>query len=111
MEDTAQQPPENGDLGLEARLTRLEEIIRSLEQEELELENALALFEEGVGHVRKAEEVLSRLSVYHPLRDQLRFTVTTRHIHESPISLWPFPRFTHLRHLPLTLPLLTYLLT
>lgn len=60
MEDTANQPPKNGDLGLEARLGRLEEIIRSLEQEELELENALALFEEGVGHVRKAEEVLTK---------------------------------------------------
>ncbi len=47
-----------GASSLEARLRRLEEIVRSLEADELELERALALFEEGVEHVRSAEETL-----------------------------------------------------
>lgn len=44
---------------LEARLRRLEEILAQLESDEVELERALALFEEGVGLVRDAERVLS----------------------------------------------------
>ncbi len=44
---------------LETRLQRLEEIVRSLETSDLDLEKALALFEEGVGHARSAEEILS----------------------------------------------------
>lgn len=48
-----------GDLSLEARLRRLEEIVGQLETEELELDKALALFEEGVGHVKDAEKALS----------------------------------------------------
>ena len=43
---------------LEARLQRLEEIVRSLETSDLELERALALFEEGVGHARSAAQIL-----------------------------------------------------
>jgi exodeoxyribonuclease VII small subunit len=44
---------------LEARLRRLEEILARMESDDVALEEALALFEEGVGHVRAAEEVLS----------------------------------------------------
>ena len=44
---------------LEARLGRLEEIVGQLETEELELDRALALFEEGVTHVREAESALA----------------------------------------------------
>ena len=44
---------------LEARLRRLEEIVGQLETEELELDKALALFEEGVGHVKEAESALA----------------------------------------------------
>ena len=47
-----------GASSLETRLQRLEEIVRSLEADELELERALALFEEGVEHIRSAEETL-----------------------------------------------------
>lgn len=43
---------------LETRLARLETIVSALEREELELEDALALFEEGVGHLREAREVI-----------------------------------------------------
>ena len=51
--------------GLETRLTRLESIVERLERDELELQEALELFEEGIGHVRAAHEVLeeSRLRV------------------------------------------------
>ena len=44
---------------LESRLRRLEEIVGQLETEELELDRALAIFEEGVVHVREAEKALS----------------------------------------------------
>jgi exodeoxyribonuclease VII small subunit len=44
---------------LEGRLRRLEEIVGDLETQELELDRALALFEEGVAHVREAEKVLA----------------------------------------------------
>ena len=45
---------------LEERLRRLEEILSRLEQDEVALEEALELFEEGVGHVRDAERVLAQ---------------------------------------------------
>jgi exodeoxyribonuclease VII small subunit len=40
--------------GLQADLARLEEIVRALEQEDLDLDRALALFEEGVARMREA---------------------------------------------------------
>jgi len=43
---------------LEDRLKRLEEIVRSLEAADLDMEGALTLFEEGVEHVRGAEATL-----------------------------------------------------
>lgn len=46
------------DPGLGQRVSRLEEILRRLEREDLELEEALSLFEEGIGHVREAETLL-----------------------------------------------------
>lgn len=49
-----------GEPTLERRLRRLEEIVGRLEADDVELERALELFEEGVAHIRKAEEVLSR---------------------------------------------------
>lgn len=54
-----------GEVGLEERLTRLEGIVERLEQDELELQEALELFEEGIGHVRSAHTFLeeSRLRV------------------------------------------------
>ena len=45
-------------LSLEERLKRLEEIVRSLEAADLDMEGALTLFEEGVEHVRGAEATL-----------------------------------------------------
>jgi exodeoxyribonuclease VII small subunit len=46
-------------VSLEDRLRRLEVIVGQLEAEELELDRALALFEEGVDHVREAEKALA----------------------------------------------------
>ncbi len=40
-------------------LARLEEIVRRLETEELDLDAALALFEEGVGCLRRARDWLA----------------------------------------------------
>lgn len=50
---------ETEDLSLEARLSRLEAILARMESEEVDLDEALTLFEEGVGHVRQAERVLA----------------------------------------------------
>ena len=47
------------DAGLEGRLKRLEQIVASLEADDVEIERALALFEEGVAHVRAAEMILA----------------------------------------------------
>ncbi|MFS8636611.1 MAG: exodeoxyribonuclease VII small subunit [Gemmatimonadota bacterium] len=45
-------------IGLEARLSRLETIVSALEREDLELDEALALFEEGIGHLREAQALI-----------------------------------------------------
>ena len=47
------------DTTLEARLKRLDEILAKMESDDVALEDALRLFEEGVSHVREAERVLS----------------------------------------------------
>lgn len=46
-------------MGLEDRLARIEAIARELDSDSLGLDDALALFEEGVGHVRRAKEILA----------------------------------------------------
>jgi len=46
-------------LSIEERLGRLEQILARLETDEVPLDEALDLFEEGVGHVRDAERVLA----------------------------------------------------
>ena len=44
-------------------LSRLEEIVRKLESEDVELDAALALFEEGVARLRAARERLGEAEV------------------------------------------------
>jgi exodeoxyribonuclease VII small subunit len=44
-------------------LNRLEEIVRRLEAEDVELDTALALFEEGVARLRAARERLASAEV------------------------------------------------
>ncbi len=46
--------------GLEELIRRIEEIVRLLDSDSLGLDDALALFEEGVGHLGRAREVLAR---------------------------------------------------
>jgi exodeoxyribonuclease VII small subunit len=48
------------DVTLEERLQRLDAIVGALEGGEIDLEKGLALFEEGVKHIRSAEALLSR---------------------------------------------------
>ena len=44
---------------LEKTLARLEQIVVSLDRDDLELEDALRLFEEGVGKLRSAQQTLT----------------------------------------------------
>jgi exodeoxyribonuclease VII small subunit len=44
---------------LEQRMKRLDAILAKLENDGIELDDALALFEEGVSHIREAERMLS----------------------------------------------------
>jgi exodeoxyribonuclease VII small subunit len=57
-------PTPNGTQGevtsLADELARLEEIVRKLEAEDVELDTALALFEEGVARLRAARERLAQ---------------------------------------------------
>jgi exodeoxyribonuclease VII small subunit len=46
--------------GLEARIRRLEEIVASLESSDLDLDRAMALFQEGVEHIRASESLLAK---------------------------------------------------
>lgn len=46
-------------LSLERTLTRLEAIVTGLEREDLELDDALRLFEEGVQRLREAQQILA----------------------------------------------------
>ncbi|MBP6775000.1 MAG: exodeoxyribonuclease VII small subunit [Gemmatimonadaceae bacterium] len=45
----------------EQTLQRLEEIVRDLERTDLDLDRALALFEEGIGHLRTAGAALQQV--------------------------------------------------
>lgn len=45
----------------EKRLRRLEEIVSELESDEIELERALALFEEGIAALRAATDDLGKV--------------------------------------------------
>jgi exodeoxyribonuclease VII small subunit len=44
--------------GLDSRLEQLESIVNRLDRDDLELQEALDLFEEGVSHVREAYSLL-----------------------------------------------------
>lgn len=47
-------------MSFERQLKRLEEIVGELESDDIELDRALALFEEGVRNLRAATEELSK---------------------------------------------------
>lgn len=44
--------------GFETALSELEEIVRALDRDEMQLDEALELFREGVGHLRTANRLL-----------------------------------------------------
>ena len=46
-------------MSVEERLRRLDRIVAALDAEDVELEQSLALFEEGIRHVRAAQQLLS----------------------------------------------------
>ena len=48
-------------MSFEQRLKRLEQIVTELESDQIELERALALFEEGVSCLKAATEELSKV--------------------------------------------------
>lgn len=48
-------------MSFESHLARLEEIVEELDGDEVALERALALFEEGIAHLRNATTELGRL--------------------------------------------------
>ena len=58
-DQTERDGDSNESVSLEERIARLEAILTRLESDEVALEQALELFEEGIGHVREAESVLS----------------------------------------------------
>ena len=45
---------------LQSELEKLEAIVRALEDEELDLDRAIAMFEEGVGHLKTARDLLGK---------------------------------------------------
>ena len=47
-------------LTLQSELEKLEAIVRALEDEELDLDRAIAMFEEGVGHLKTARDLLGK---------------------------------------------------
>ena len=60
--DPTASPRDAGDpqpMSVEQRLRRLDRIVAALDAEDVELEQSLALFEEGIRHVRAAEQLLS----------------------------------------------------
>lgn len=56
----AERSGEQAGEGLEVRLKRLEAIVQALDSDTIELEQALSLFEEGVAHVRGAQDILAQ---------------------------------------------------
>jgi exodeoxyribonuclease VII small subunit len=56
-------PPPRATASLQADLSRLEAIVRALEANDLDLDRALALFEEGIGRLRDARDRLASVEL------------------------------------------------
>ena len=52
------------DMPLGARIHRLQRIAADLDREDLELEDAMRLFEEGVAHLRAAEALVKQAELH-----------------------------------------------
>lgn len=53
----------NNDLSFEKALTRLEEILRTLDQKDLDLDTSISLFEEGLGLIHFCEQKLKEAKI------------------------------------------------
>jgi exodeoxyribonuclease VII small subunit len=51
---------DSADMPLGARIHRLQRIVADLEREDIELEDAMRLFEEGIAHLRAAERLVAQ---------------------------------------------------
>ncbi len=51
----------SGELDFESTMAELERIVAALDREEIDLDEALRLFEEGVRHVRRANQLLEEV--------------------------------------------------
>lgn len=51
--------PEAAGSSIESRIRRLDDIAAALERDDIELDDALALFEEGIAHLRAAKQLLA----------------------------------------------------
>ena len=51
---------DEGEMTLEARLRRLDGIVATLEDGDIDLERGLSLFEEGIRHIRESERLLAQ---------------------------------------------------
>jgi exodeoxyribonuclease VII small subunit len=56
MTESSAQPV----MPLGARIHRLQRIVADLERDDIELEDAMRLFEEGIAHLREAEALVSQ---------------------------------------------------
>jgi exodeoxyribonuclease VII small subunit len=54
----SREEPVHEDMPLGARIHRLQRIAADLDREDIELEDAMRLFEEGVAHLRAAESLV-----------------------------------------------------
>jgi exodeoxyribonuclease VII small subunit len=53
------EPDETPEMPLGARIHRLQRIVAEMDREDIELDDALRLFEEGVAHLRAAEALVN----------------------------------------------------
>jgi exodeoxyribonuclease VII small subunit len=56
----ARKKAEMSEMPLGARIHRLQRIVADLERDDIELEEAMRLFEEGVSHLRAAESLVAQ---------------------------------------------------
>jgi exodeoxyribonuclease VII small subunit len=73
---------EEAAMPLGARIHRLQRIAADLDREDIELEDAMRLFEEGVTHLRAAESLVKQAE----LRIE-RLLESGREVHTEPIEL------------------------
>jgi exodeoxyribonuclease VII small subunit len=69
---------------LGARIHRLQRIVADLEREDLELEDAMRLFEEGVAHLRAAETLVAQTELRIERLLEQAGSVTSRPVDDEP---------------------------